>query len=277
MNTLHFSSEFLDSNLSNNFECELAKPIYGIQRLKVKKCFLFEHFNTTIPEIEFFFIQNIAGPTPATVIIPAGEYTGTTLATALQNGITAAETGPGVTWTVAFTTDERFLFTRTNGVAFPFLEIVFFDTSPIARKVLGVDAAIYSTPGATTTWTTPYRSRLFNLFPIYYIAIREIETKDQVNIQMENPNDYNILTWTHAVTHVDSTVKDYKWSEMPLMDHWIEVENSENLRICTITFLGAMGGVFYELDLIDSPWYLELEYQTKESIQKNQQALNYFY
>jgi hypothetical protein len=277
MNTLHFSSEFLTAGESNNFECQLAKPIYGIQRFKVKKCFLFEHFNSNIPEIYFFFLQNISVPTTATVTIPAGQYTGAQLATALQNGITAAETGPAVVWTVVYTADEKFEFTRTTGSLFPALEIVFQNTSPIACKVLGVEPEIYTTPGANVTWTAPYRARILNMFPIYYIATKEIETSDQVNIQMENPNNYNILTWTHAVTHVQDDIKDYKWSEMPLMDHWIEVENSMNLTNLTLIFLGAMAGEFYELDLIDSPWYLELEYQTKESIQKQQQSLNYFY
>lgn len=275
MKTLHFSSEFLIAGESNNFFCPLAKPIYGIQRLKVKKSFLYENWDTVIADFDFYFMRNVAAPVGTLITIPPGQYTGATLATEMQTQLNLADVAP--IWTVTYDFDEHFTFTRGPGAVFPFLNLIFNDTSPVGCKILGVAPTTYSTAGVTVSWTTPYRARLLNLFPIYYIAIREIETSDQVNIQMENPNNYNILAWTHAVTHVTSDIKDYKWSEMPLMDHWIEVENSVNLNTVTLTFLAAIGGEFYELDLTDSPWYLELEYQTKESIEKTNKAMEVFY
>lgn len=280
MNTLHFSSDFTsDFVLGGTFSFDLAQPIYGLQRIRVKKSFLNEQWDTQPVDLSFYFWQDVAfPPTPVLVTIPAGNYTPTSLATAITNAINALEIPPS-TWTVAYDNVEgRFSFTRALSVGYPFTEISFSDTEPRAARILGFDTTGYSLPGNATI-VAPHVSRFFNLHPIYFIAVHEIDTRDQVNIQMENPDNYNIFCWTHAVTYnkTEDFKVDYNWSERPLMNHWIEVENSINLNRVTITFLGALNGKFYELDLDGSPFYLEMEYQTKDSIEKYQKAMEVFY
>ncbi len=278
MNTLHLSSEFLEPGSSNNFECELARPIYGLQRIKIKKCFLYEKWDSLENELNFWFHDDQSPPVMQNVIIPPNQYTLPQLLTAIQNAIMAAEFGMSpVVWLVTLLPSGHINFARNGAINFGSLNLSFLETDIQAARSIGFEKEWYAVGGFTANIDSPFKARLLNLFPIYYIAFKEIETSDQVNIQMENPLMYNIMTWTHAVTHVDGDEKDYKWTEQPLMDHWIEIENSDNITNLTVTFLGAVGGHFFELELKDSPWYLELEYQTKDSIERGQKSLNYFY
>ncbi len=286
MRSLFLSSECIkdtecpDPQNKNNVQTELVKPIYGIKKARIKKAWVEDRIFTLAEDTTLTWVADKPFPEiePATCVVPKGRYTTVllyTLVIRLMNENEPDHDMSDMIWYFDGEPYSNYWRIHRNGTArnaHHNTTYIYFDQcSADLTRALGYtrEAKYINIPDPyqfleiTSEIPTTDGNDGDILYPIVYIAIPEMFSRDQININVHT--NENIMCMTKTVSVIDDDNNDWEGTNV-MEDKWIFFDQPLNLTHLTIRLLGVLSGDLINLNIYGGRWYVELEYMTVESI-----------